>query len=206
MSNRREATSVVTSTLTGLNDETFNENEENIPGSNLSGSDSDASESVSLDSLNIDGIEVDELSDTDDSGRLDSAHETDSDGQNWPEFNLENDIGNPRLKVGMLFKSKDSLKEAAKQYGRLNSYFIKFPKNDLKRLKAVCSKKCSWFIWASRLNPNDPTDQTWQIRSSNPNHTCSKVYKNRNVTAAWIGEQYKEKFIADPNYSLKSLQ
>ncbi|KAH1033541.1 hypothetical protein J1N35_045715 [Gossypium stocksii] len=56
------------------------------------------------------------------------------------------------------------------------------------------------------LNPNDPTDQTWQIRSSNPNHTCSKVYKNRNVTAAWIGEQYKEKFIADPNYSLKSLQ
>ncbi|KAH1090630.1 hypothetical protein J1N35_017887 [Gossypium stocksii] len=206
MSNRREATSVVTSTLTGLNDETFNENEENISGSNLSGSDSDASESVSLDSLNIDGIEVDELSDTDDSGRLDSAHETDSDGQNWPEFNLENDIGNPRLKVGMLFKSKDSLKEAAKQYGRLNSYFIKFPKNDLKRLKAVCSKKCSWFIWASRLNPNNPTDQTWQIRSSNPNHTCSKVYKNRNVTAAWIGEQYKEKFIADPNYSLKSLQ
>ncbi|KAH1130372.1 hypothetical protein J1N35_001750 [Gossypium stocksii] len=98
MSNRREATSVVTSTLTGLNDETFNENEENISGSNLSGSDSDASESVSLDSLNIDGIEVDELSDTDDSGRLDSAHETDSDGQNWPEFNLENDIGNPRLK------------------------------------------------------------------------------------------------------------
>ncbi|KAG8502941.1 hypothetical protein CXB51_000733 [Gossypium anomalum] len=106
----------------------------------------------------------------------------------------------------MLFKSKDGLKEAAKQYIRLNSYFIKFPKNDLKRLKAVCSEKCSWFIWASKLNPNDPTDQTWQIRSSNPNHTCSKVYKNRNVTSAWIGEHYKEKFIADPDYSLKSLQ
>ncbi|KAK5794658.1 hypothetical protein PVK06_035897 [Gossypium arboreum] len=115
-------------------------------------------------------------------------------------------MSNPRLEVGMLFKSKHSLKEAAKQYGMLNSYFIKFPKNDLRRLKVVCNEKCSWFIWDSRLNPNDPTDQTWQIRSSNPNHTCSKVYKNRNVTSAWIGEQYKEKFVANSDYSLKSLQ
>ncbi|KAK5812331.1 hypothetical protein PVK06_027760 [Gossypium arboreum] len=129
-----------------------------MSGSDVSGSDSDASERVSLDGLDMDGIEVDELCDSDDSVRLDSAHESDSDGQNWPEFNLENDMSNPRLKVGMFFKSKDSLKEAAKQYGRLNSYFIKFPKNDLKRLKVVCNEKCSWFIWASRLNPNDPTD------------------------------------------------
>ncbi|MFQ6645093.1 hypothetical protein Gotur_019782 [Gossypium turneri] len=126
---------------------------------------SDASESdvsnrirVNLDGLNMDGIEVGELCDSDDFERLDSAHKSDSDGQNWPEFNLENDMSNPRLKVGMLFKSKDSLKEAAKHYGRLNSYFIKFLKNYLKRLKAACSEKCSWFIWASRLNSNDPTN------------------------------------------------
>ncbi|MBA0769508.1 hypothetical protein Gotri_018232, partial [Gossypium trilobum] len=34
-------------------------------------------------------------------------------------------------------------------------------------LKAVCSEKCSWFIWVARLNPNNPIDQTWQIKSSN---------------------------------------
>ncbi|KAK5770601.1 hypothetical protein PVK06_046752 [Gossypium arboreum] len=158
-----------------------------MSGSDVSGSDSDASERVSLDGLDMDGIKVNELCDSDDSIRLDSAHESNLDGQNWPEFNLENDISNSRLKVGMLFKSKDSLKEAVKQYLRLNSYFIKFLKNDLRRLKTVCNEKCSWFIWACRLNPNDPIDQTWQIRSSNPNHTCSKVYKNRNVTSAWIG-------------------
>ncbi|XP_016690476.1 uncharacterized protein [Gossypium hirsutum] len=167
-----------------------------VPGSDASENDVSNRIRVNLDGLNMDGIEVDELCDSDDSGRLDSAHESD----------LENDMSNPRLKVGMLFKSKSSLKEAAKHYGRLNSYFIKFPKNDLKWLKTVYSEKCSWFIWASRLNPNDPTDQTWQIRSSNPNHTCSKVYKNKNVTSAWIGEHYKEKFIADPDYSMKSLQ
>ncbi|MBA0779598.1 hypothetical protein Gotri_003840, partial [Gossypium trilobum] len=123
----------------------------------------------------MDDIEIGELCDSDDSERLDSAHESDSNGQNWPECNLDNDMSNPKLHIGMFFKSKDSLKEAPNQYGRLNSYFIKFSKNDLKRLKALCNEKCSWFIWASRLNPNDPTDQTWKIRSSNPNHSCSKV-------------------------------
>ncbi|MFQ6619667.1 hypothetical protein Gotur_001071, partial [Gossypium turneri] len=157
--------------------------ESDVSGSNASESDVSNRIRVNLDGLNIDGIKVSELCDSDDFGRLDSAYESDLDGQNWPKFNLENDISNPRLKVGMLFKSKDSLKEATKQYGRLNSYFIKFAKNDLKRLMAVCSEKCSWFILASRLNPNDPTDRTWQIRSSNPNHTCSKVYKNKNVTS-----------------------
>ncbi|KAG8493120.1 hypothetical protein CXB51_010632 [Gossypium anomalum] len=96
-----------------------------MSGSDVSGSDSDTSERVSLDGLNMDGIEVDELCDSDDSGRLDSAHESDSDGQDWPEFNLENDMSNPRLKVGMLFKSKDSLKEAAKQYGAHKAQYEK---------------------------------------------------------------------------------
>ncbi|KAG8502025.1 hypothetical protein CXB51_000227 [Gossypium anomalum] len=74
MGNRREVTSVVTSTSTGLIDDNFNENEENmsgndVSGSDVSGSDSDASERVNLDGLNMDGIEVDELCDSDDSGR-----------------------------------------------------------------------------------------------------------------------------------------
>ncbi|MBA0628722.1 hypothetical protein Godav_023394, partial [Gossypium davidsonii] len=41
----------------------------------------------------------------------------------------------------MLFKSKDNLKEAANQYDRLNSYFIKFPKNDLKSIKGILFPK-----------------------------------------------------------------
>ncbi|MBA0576930.1 hypothetical protein Golob_024216 [Gossypium lobatum] len=113
---------------------------------------------VNLDGLNMDDIEVGELCDSDDSERLNNAHESNSNDQNWPEFNPDNDMSNLKLQVGILFKSKDNLKEAAKQYGRLNNYFIKFPKNDLKRLKAVCSSKCSWYIWASRLHPNGLTD------------------------------------------------
>ncbi|KAK5803250.1 hypothetical protein PVK06_030893 [Gossypium arboreum] len=117
MGNRREATSVVTSILTGLIDDNFNENEENMSGSDVSG---DASERVNLDGLNMDGIEVDELCDSDDSGRLDSVHESDSDGQNWPEFNLENDMSNPRLKV-----CKDGYRAGCRRIVGLDGCFLK---------------------------------------------------------------------------------
>ncbi|KAK5803142.1 hypothetical protein PVK06_030783 [Gossypium arboreum] len=146
MVNRREVANVVTSTLTGLIDDNFNENEEERSGSDVSGS--NASESdvsnrirVNLNGLNMDGIEVGELCDSNDFGRLDSAHESNSDGQNWPEFNLENDMSNPKLKVGMSFKSKDSLKEVAKQYDLeiVSSYQISFVSDKQKGLlEAIC--------------------------------------------------------------------
>lgn len=113
---------------------------------------------VNLDGLNMNDIEVRELSDSDDSETLNVAHEFDSDSKNWPKFYLKSDMNNPKLEVGLLFLNKDSLKEAAKQYGRLNSYFIKFPKNYQNRLKAVWKSNYSWYVWAPKLNPLDPTD------------------------------------------------
>ncbi|KHG28280.1 Putative L-type lectin-domain containing receptor kinase V.2 [Gossypium arboreum] len=84
--------------------------------SNTDVSGSDASESdvsnrigVNLNGLNMDGIEVDKLCNSDDSGRLDSAHESNLDGQNWLEFNLENDMINPRLKMILEARGKPIL-------------------------------------------------------------------------------------------------
>ncbi|XP_017613447.1 uncharacterized protein LOC108458534 [Gossypium arboreum] len=106
----------------GLIDDNFNENEENMSSSDsdASSSDSDASERVNLDGLNMDGIEVYELCDSDDSGRLYSAHGSDLDGQNWPEFNPENDISNPRLKAW-----KDGYKAGCRRIVGLDGCFLK---------------------------------------------------------------------------------
>ncbi|KAK5842307.1 hypothetical protein PVK06_004646 [Gossypium arboreum] len=73
-----------------------------MSGSDVSGNDVSSSDAFESDvsnriRVNLDGLNM-------------------NDGQNWFEFNLENDMSNLRLKVGMLFKSKDSLKEADKQY------------------------------------------------------------------------------------------
>ncbi|XP_016670021.1 uncharacterized protein [Gossypium hirsutum] len=125
MVNRREVANVVTSTLTGLIDDNFNENEEEMSGSDVSGS--NASESdvsnrirVNLNGLNMDGIEVGELCDSNDFGRLDSAHESNSDGQNWPEFNLENDMSNPKLKA-----CKDGYRAGCRRIVGLDRCFLK---------------------------------------------------------------------------------
>ncbi|KAH1064328.1 hypothetical protein J1N35_029315 [Gossypium stocksii] len=154
MVNRREAIDVVAPTITDLLDDEFNESEEEL-------FDFDVFDRAraNLNGLNMDDIEVGKLFDSDDFDRLNSVPESDSDGQNWPEFNSDSDMNNPKLEVGMLFSTKVSLKETVWQYDRLNSYFIKFPKSDQKRLKAVSNSNCSWYIWASRLHLNDPIDQ-----------------------------------------------
>ncbi|MBA0826489.1 hypothetical protein Goarm_011335 [Gossypium armourianum] len=57
----------------------------------------------------MDDIEVGDLFDSDDSGRLDSAHESNLDGQNWPEFNLDNDMSNLKLQVILEARGKPIL-------------------------------------------------------------------------------------------------
>ncbi|XP_052484876.1 uncharacterized protein LOC128039969 [Gossypium raimondii] len=96
-----------------------------MSGSDVSSSDayeSDVSNRirVNLDGLDMDGIEVGELCDSDDSWRLDSAHEFDSDGQNWPEFNLKNDMSNPRLKA-----CKDGYRAGCRRIIGLDGCFLK---------------------------------------------------------------------------------
>ncbi|KAK5841804.1 hypothetical protein PVK06_004127 [Gossypium arboreum] len=152
MVNRKEVVDVVASIVTGLIDNEFNESEEEIFGFDVFDNGVSNRVRVNLDGLNMDDIEVGELSNSDDSKRLNNTYESDSNGHNWLEFNLDSDMSNPKLQVGMLISTKDNLKDAARQYCRLNNYFIKFPKNDLKRLKAVWSSNYSWHIWASRLH------------------------------------------------------
>ncbi|KAK5838814.1 hypothetical protein PVK06_007553 [Gossypium arboreum] len=124
----------------------------------------------------MDDVEVGELLDSDDFKTLNCAHESDLDDKTWVEFNIESNEKNPKLEVGLLFPNKDSLKEAARQYGRVNNHNVKFPKeNDHKRLKVVYKSHCSWYIWASRMNPLDPSDHTWQIRSLHPNHALRSL-------------------------------
>ncbi|PPD89555.1 hypothetical protein GOBAR_DD13505 [Gossypium barbadense] len=153
MGNRREATNVVTSILTSLIYDNFNENEEEMSGSDASENDVSNRIIVNLDGLNMDGIEISELCDSDDFGRLDGAHESDSDGQNWPEFNLKNDMSNLRLKVGMLFKSKDSLKEAAKQYEKGKPILTMMETIRTKTMLLIVKKKEDADKWKGMLCP-----------------------------------------------------
>ncbi|MBA0634849.1 hypothetical protein Godav_029627 [Gossypium davidsonii] len=83
----------------GLIDDEFNESKEEMFDFDVYDSDMSSRIRVNLDGLNMDDIEVGELCDSDDSERLNNAHESNSDDQNWPEFNPDNDISNLKLQM-----------------------------------------------------------------------------------------------------------
>ncbi|KAH1047030.1 hypothetical protein J1N35_037814 [Gossypium stocksii] len=84
---RKKAINVVTSIVKGLIYDNFNESEKEMSDFDVFSSDvfvTDVPNRIrgNLDGLNMDDIEVGELFDSDDSRRLNSVHESDSDGQN----------------------------------------------------------------------------------------------------------------------------
>ncbi|XVF46934.1 hypothetical protein PTKIN_Ptkin03bG0068200 [Pterospermum kingtungense] len=141
------------------------------------------------------------------SDSLHSVHNSDSDSETmWAEFNFETDMGNPEFKKEMLFSTREVLKEAIKQYGRVNRYSVRLTRNDKLRVQAKCIGDCPWHIWAGKLKLKDQQDPTWQIKTYCSKHTCLKPMTNRNMTSDWIAKHYLQKFVIDPKYSLMSLK
>ncbi|KAH1131134.1 hypothetical protein J1N35_002512 [Gossypium stocksii] len=89
---------------------------------------------------------------------------------------------NPILIKGLVFPSRGILKDAVKQYGRINRVVTKQIKNDKLRVKVVCVPSCPWTLWASKLNPKDPMDGSWQIKALVNHHKCGK----ENYRVRWV--------------------
>ncbi|KAF2323858.1 hypothetical protein GH714_001709 [Hevea brasiliensis] len=105
----------------------------------------------------------------------------------------------------MVFANNHEFKEACKEYGIKHRYQIHFPTNDKKRVKATHFKKCGWYIWASKLNPKDPTYMSMQIKSRKFEHACGKVFTNFHITSKWLASHYLEIFRHDPDWSIPGI-
>ncbi|MBA0765412.1 hypothetical protein Gotri_014615, partial [Gossypium trilobum] len=106
---------------------------------------------VNLDGLNIDDIELGELFDSDDSERLNSAHESDSDGQNWSEFNSDSDMNNPKLELIKVLAKPTKLHSAPKA-PPLISADSKASRSWL--LTSTKHKKATWNFPLTKAKPN----------------------------------------------------
>jgi hypothetical protein len=77
----------------------------------------------------------------------------DSDGEGTVKMGFkafrEVDLQNPSFKVGMLFGSVEVLRKAITEYSLKERVDIKLPRNEKKRLKAVCADRCPWNLYAS---------------------------------------------------------
>ncbi|KAK8675769.1 hypothetical protein V6N13_033832 [Hibiscus sabdariffa] len=139
-----------------------------------------------------------------------SGNESDEDDRKkppkCPEFNAEVDMANPQFKKGMKFSGKEILKEAIREYGIKSRHDVRFKRIDKGRMNVICKENCPWYIWASKVDPKDPTNHTWQIKSFVAEHNCVRDFKNRNVTYKWLAKTYFEQWKADPTFSIRSLQ
>lgn len=114
-------------------------------------------------------------------------------------------MNDPKLSVGLLFASKEVFKAAVKQYARRNRVDLMFPINDKLRMKLLCMKGCSFYLWASQFDSQNPRDETWQIKTLVDEHTCMRSMKNHHVTSKFMAEWYLKKFQVNPQYSIVSL-
>ncbi|KAK5776067.1 hypothetical protein PVK06_044025 [Gossypium arboreum] len=119
------------------------------------------------------GLEDDFDSNSDDDLNNDVDYDKYGNKKN-PLFNPQTDMRNPILIKGLVFSRRDILKDAIKQYGRINRVVTKLTRNDKLRVKAVCVPSCPWTLWASKLNPKDPMDGSWQIKTLVNHHKCGK--------------------------------
>ncbi|XP_076943574.1 uncharacterized protein LOC143613851 [Bidens hawaiensis] len=114
----------------------------------------------------------------------------------------------------MKFESPVQLKDMLIDYGVANGHQLVFTVNDHARLLVRCRTeeieddgngrkkkvwKCLFRLWACRIKGDD----SFQIKSLNDNHTCSrKFHLGSLVTYSWITKRYFKKILKTPETSL----
>ncbi|KAK8540802.1 hypothetical protein V6N13_089127 [Hibiscus sabdariffa] len=91
-------------------------------------------------------------------------------------------------------------------YGIKNRYSVKLKRNDSKRIQVTCKSGCTWVLWATPINGEDPNTGTWQIRSVHGEYNCLREFVNPNVTSKWLAKKYFNDFFIDPTFSSTSLK
>ena len=79
---------------------------------------------------------------------------------------------------------------------------IKFVKNDLQRIRAVYQENCKFIAYLAKVS----RERSYQLRTLNLEHTCSKTFKNRRCTSLYIGKNLIKKVKRQPNMKLRDIQ
>ena len=100
-----------------------------------------------------------------------------------------------------MFADVHLLRKAIRAYNCLHRKGIKLPINDKKRVRAVCEKNCSWYLWAS----GDSRSKAFQIKRYTAKRTCSGKWKVHAFTAQFIADKFLESFRADQGMNMKNF-
>jgi hypothetical protein len=112
------------------------------------------------------------------------------------------DLVNPTLKLGMKFSSLQLFREAVKQYNVQRGKDIQFVKNERARCVAVCrDPSCDYRVYGRQMSD----EQSFEVRSLRPKHSCTRVYKSSIVNSRWISDKLFDKFKIQPDMPLEVI-
>jgi hypothetical protein len=113
------------------------------------------------------------------------------------------DLHNPQLCVGQKFPSIKLFREAVRDNNLRKGKDVFFKKNYLARCIVVCRDPgCKYRVYGRKCRD----EESFEIRSYQPKHKCTRRHKNTIVKSTWIANKLLEKFRAQPNMPLTAMQ
>jgi hypothetical protein len=117
------------------------------------------------------------------------------------EFQMA-DLGHPEFVVGQKFSSIKIFRTAVRECNLSMGKDIKFKKNYLAKCIVVCrDPKCKYRLYGRKCKE----EESFEIRSFQPKHTCRRNHKNSIVKSSWIADKLIDKFRAQPNMHVKAI-
>ncbi|XP_047178286.1 uncharacterized protein LOC124845263 [Vigna umbellata] len=135
--------------------------------------------------------EINEDYNTDElSSNVDSDEDVSENKRQFVKYRAEDMTKGFKFKLGMEFKPLKDFKSALKEHSVLNGKEVKFVKNDLKRVRAVCKKGCGFLIMASKVGGR----QTFRVKTL-VGHKCGRVFGNKSASVQWIAQVLVDRFV-----------
>ena len=72
----------------------------------------------------------------------------------------------------------------------------------MQRVRVVCQENCKFVPYLAKL----PREKSYQLRTLNLEHTCTRSYKNPRCTSSYIGRKLMKSVRRQPNMKLKDIQ
>ncbi|XP_058757061.1 uncharacterized protein LOC131630284 [Vicia villosa] len=119
----------------------------------------------------------------------------------YPSFVPPKKFNDYKWVLGSLFSTREAFKEAVSSYDVYNGRDLRYLKNDKTRVIVGCKEGCGWVNLCSKL----PHEDTWQLRTLNDNHTCSREYNVRMFNTNWLGKKLYSTVRINPNVKLTSI-
>ncbi|KAL0003830.1 hypothetical protein SO802_011391 [Lithocarpus litseifolius] len=118
------------------------------------------------------------------------------------EFN-EIDMACPELVKGLKFGDVATFRAAVREANLIKGKDLRFVKNNKDKVIVRCKAEgCKYRVYGSQVTD----EMTFQIKTLNPTHTCTRAYKNSACTSRWISKRYMQKFRYDLNCATAGLQ